>query len=441
MFENLTARLQEVFKDLSRRGKLREEDVDKALREMRLALLEADVHFEVVKDLLGRVRERSLEIEVPPGFDPSEHVLRIVHQELTATLGEPAELELSGPAPPRIVLAGLQGSGKTTTAAKLAAELKRKGRRPLLVAADVHRPAAAEQLEKLAAELSLPAYASKGDSVSELVRAGISAAEEQGADVVIFDTAGRSQLDEQMMAELKQISALAEPVETLLVADAMTGQEALAIAEGFQQAVPLSGLILTKMDGDARGGAAISMRSITGVPIKFIGTGEGMEAFERFEPDRLASRILGQGDLRGLLERAESSLDAESAERQVQRLQSGEFSLEDFAAQLQQVQRLGPLGQVLGMMPGNLGGSLGDVDPTLLEKQLARTQAILNSMTPRERRNPDVLNGSRKRRIANGSGTSVQEVNQLLRQFRQMKQLFKQMGSGGLGGLLSGLRS
>lgn len=440
MFENLTARLQEVFKDLGRRGKLRESDVDSALREMRLALLEADVHFEVVKDLLERVRERALEAEVPPGFNPAEHVLRIMHQELAATLGEPGNLELGDKDMNRVVLVGLQGSGKTTTAAKLAAYLKERGRRPFLVAVDIHRPAAAEQLEKLASDISVPAYSSDLDSVEALVEAGLDEARERGADVVIFDSAGRSQLDEMMMTELREICSLADPRETLLVADAMTGQEALRIAEGFQEEVPLTGLVLTKMDGDARGGAAISMRSVTGVPIKFIGTGERTDAFENFEPDRLASRILGQGDLQGLLEKAETNLDAAAAEQQVRRLQSGEFSLEDFASQLQQVQRLGPLGQVLGMLPGNVGGAMGEIDPSLLEKQLSRTQAIISSMTPRERRDPDVLNGSRKRRIAQGSGTSVQEVNQLLRQFKQMKQLFQQIGSGGLGGMLSGLR-
>ncbi|MDX1600342.1 MAG: AAA family ATPase, partial [Anaerolineales bacterium] len=371
---------------------------------------------------------------------PAEHVLRIMHQELAATLGEPGSLELGDKDLKRVVLVGLQGSGKTTTAAKLAAHLKERGRRPLLVAVDIHRPAAAEQLEKLASDISVPAYSDDLDSVEAIVEAGLNKARERGADVVIFDSAGRSQLDEMMMTELREICELADPGETLLVADAMTGQEALRIAEGFQEEVPLSGLVLTKMDGDARGGAAISMRSVTGVPIKFIGTGERMDAFENFEPDRLASRILGQGDLQGLLEKAEDSLDAAAAEQQVRRLQSGEFSLEDFASQLQQVQRLGPLGQVLGMLPGNVGGAMGEIDPSVLEKQLSRTQAIISSMTPRERRNPDVLNGSRKRRIAKGSGTSVQEVNQLLRQFKQMKQLFQQMGSGGLGGMLSGLR-
>ncbi len=440
MFETLTERLQQVFKNLGRRGKLRESDVDSALRDMRLALLDADVHFDVVKDLLARVRERSLAAEVPPGLNPAEHVLRIMHQELTETLGEPGRLGLSGPSPHSLVLAGLQGSGKTTTAVKLAAHLKQRGKRPLLVAADVHRPAAVEQLEKLAADQSLPAYRAQGATASQVARGGLRAAHEERADVVIFDTAGRSQLDEEMMSELREICAEVNPAETLLVADAMTGQEAVAIAQGFQEVVPLTGLVLTKMDGDARGGAAISMRSVTGVPIKFIGTGERMAAFETFEPDQLASRILGQGDLKGLAKRAEASLDASSAEKQVRRLQTGEFDLEDFAAQLQQVQRLGPLGQIMDMLPGNMGGGLPDVDPSLMERQLTRTQAILDSMTLEERRKPDLLNGSRKRRIAAGSGTSVQEVNQLLRQFRQMKKVFKQIGSGGLGGMLSGLR-
>lgn len=439
MFESLTERLQKVFRDLGRRGKLREADVESALREIRLALLDADVHYDVVKDLLARVRERSLAVDVAPGLNPAEHVLRIMHQELSETLGEPGRLRLKGSTPYSVVLAGLQGSGKTTTAAKLAVHLKQRGKRPLLVAADVHRPAAVEQLEKLAAQESFPAYGADGATASEVARGGLQAAREGDADVVIFDTAGRSQLDEQMMSELREICDEVDPAEMLLVADAMTGQEAVSIAQGFQEVVPLTGLVLTKMDGDARGGAAISMRSVTGVPIKFIGTGERMSAFENFEPDQLASRILGQGDLKGLLKRAEASLDTSSAEQQMRRLQSGEFDLEDFAAQLQQVQRLGPLGQIMDMLPGNMGGGLADVDPSLMERQLARTQAILDSMTPEERHKPDLLNGSRKRRIAAGSGTSVQEVNQLLRQFRQMKKLFKQIGSGGLGGMLSGL--
>jgi signal recognition particle subunit SRP54 len=441
MFDSLTDRLQKVFKELGRRGKLREADVDEALREIRLALLEADVHYTVVKDLLAQVRQRAIGADIPAGLNPAQEVIRIMHEELTTVLGSPGRLELSGSKPRSIMLVGLQGSGKTTTAAKLAQWLRSKGERVLMVAADVRRPAAIEQLEILGDRISVPVHSEPDQKTTSVAEAGRQAADRGGYGVALFDTAGRSQIDDDMMSEVQQIHRQVEPVETLLVADAMTGQEAVRIAQGFKEKIPITGLILTKMDGDARGGAAISMRSVTGVPIKYIGTGEGLEALENFEPDRLASRILGMGDVASLIEKAEASLDAKTAERQVERLQSGEFSLEDFATQLRQVQQLGPLGKVLDMLPGQLtGGMSQQVNPAQMEQQLSRTQAILNSMTREERDNPKILNGSRKRRIAAGSGTTVQEINQLLRQFRQMKKLFKQLGKRGMGGLMPNIR-
>jgi len=441
MFESLAGRLMEVFQDLGRRGKLREGDVEAGLREIRLALLDADVHFKVVKDLLDRVRERALGTEVPAGLNPSQEVLRVMHEELTAVLGEPGGLQLDGPKPRLILLAGLQGSGKTTTAAKLAKRLRSNGERVMLVAADIHRPAAVDQLQKLGETISVPVHTAEGVPAAEVLSSGLERASKGGVSVVITDTAGRSQMDAGMMEELADIWSVREPSESILVADAMTGQQAVRIAEGFSETLPLTGLILTKMDGDARGGAAISMRTVTGVPILFIGTGEALDALETFQPERLASRILGMGDVATLVERAQASVDLDSAQEQVQRLQRGEFTLEDFANQLQQVQRMGPLGKVLDLLPANMmGGAVAQVDPAMVEHQLKRTQAILDSMTPAERRQPRVLNGSRKRRIAAGSGTSVQEINQLIHQYRQMKKLFKRMGSGGLGGLIPGLR-
>jgi signal recognition particle subunit SRP54 len=441
MFESLTQRLQGVLQDLGRRGKLREGDIEAALREIRLALLDADVHFAVVKDMLDRVRQRAVGAQTTAGLNPAQEVLRIMHEELVAVLGEPGGLQLDGPKPRLILLAGLQGSGKTTTAAKLAKRLRADGERVMLVAADIHRPAAVAQLEKLGSTISVPVHAADGVAAADVLAEGLDRASGGGFSAVIADTAGRSQVDETMMAELAEIWSVREPSHSILVADAMTGQQAVRIAEGFADALPLTGLILTKMDGDARGGAAISMRARAGVPILFIGTGESLDALEAFEPDRLASRILGMGDVATLVEKAQASVDVASAEQQLGRLQRGEFTLEDFASQLQQVQRMGPLGKVIDLLPVNmLGGAVAKVDPTVVEHQLKRTQAILDSMTPGERREPKVLNGSRKRRIAAGSGTSVQEINQLLHQYRQMKKLFKQMGRGGLGGLIPGLR-
>jgi signal recognition particle subunit SRP54 len=439
MFETLTERLQAVFQGLGRRGRLSEAEVDGALREIRLALLEADVHYQVVKDLLARVRERALADEVSRALNPGQQVVRVVHAELSAVLGEPSPLRLSGAKPCAVMLVGLQGSGKTTTAAKLARWLRDRGERVWLVAADPRRPAAGEQLRLLGDEVGVPTYQQAGTAPADLCEQAVAAARQGGATAVLLDTAGRSQLDDGMMAELAAISDRVQPAEALLVADAMTGQEAVNIARGFQGRLPLTGLILTKMDGDARGGAAISMRAVTGLPIKFIGTGEARDALEGFEPERLASRILGMGDVLTLIERAQSALDHKEAERQAERLTRGEFTLEDLAEQLTLVRRMGPLGKILDLMPGGLAGAAGAVDASQAERQLSRTQAIVRSMTPDERRRPEILNGSRKRRVAAGSGATVQEVNQVLRQVREMRRLMKQVGKRGFGKMPPGL--
>jgi signal recognition particle subunit SRP54 len=440
MFESLSERLQSVFRELGRRGKLRESDVDEALREIRLALLEADVHYRVVKDLLARVKEKALSEQVSRALNPAQQVIRILHTELVHTLGEPARLNLIGKVPRVIMLVGLQGSGKTTTAAKLAKWLRTRGERVWMVAADPYRPAAAQQLTLLGEELDIPVYSDDALSPPELCEDAVSKAKNAGVKVIILDTAGRSQLDQEMMNELVSIRDRIEPVEIILVADAMTGQEAVNIAQGFHKPIGLTGLILSKMDGDARGGAAISMREVTGVPIKFIGTGESRDALETFEPDRLASRIMGMGDILTLIEKAEATFEQEEAEAQVARIMKGEFTLEDYANQLAQMRRMGPMGKILEMLPGGFAGMASQINSQEAESRIIHTQAIIQSMTPMERRKPDILNASRRRRIAAGSGTSVQEVNQLIRSYRQMKKLFKNVKKRGLDGILSGLR-
>jgi signal recognition particle subunit SRP54 len=427
MFQNLSNKLQETFDTLSRRGKLSEADVDSALREVRLALLEADVHFSVVKSFLDRVRARAIGHEVSRALNPAQQVIKIVNEELVTTLGEPGRLNLKGAQPRVIMLVGLQGSGKTTMAAKLAKKLREQGERVLLVAADLQRPAAVLQLQTLGQTVDVPVFSAPTTPV-EVAAQAVAAGEKQGKTVVILDTAGRLQIDETLMTELTAIRDRTKPVEVLLVADAMTGQEAVRIAEGFHKQVGLTGLILTKVDGDARGGAAISMRAVTGVPIKFLGTGEKVDGVEAFEPSRLAGRILGMGDLMGLIEKAEANLDRENAQKAAEKLVSGHFTLEDFLNQLREVRKMGPIGQLLGMIPGMSGPKM-QIDEQEAEQQLKRTEAIIQSMTMRERRNPEVLNGSRKRRIASGSGTTVYEVNQLVKQFKDMQKMIKQMGN------------
>ena len=426
MFSTLSEKIQGTLEQLSRRGKLSESDVDSALREVRLALLEADVHFSVVKSFLDRVRARAVGAEVSRALNPAQQVVKIVNEELVATLGEPGRLNLKGPQPRVILLVGLNGAGKTTLAAKLASKLRAGGERVLLVAADLQRPAAVQQLQTLGAAVDVPVYTGQTnppDVAAEAVKSG----EKQGMTVVIIDTAGRRQIDDALMDELVAIRDRTHPVETLLVADAMTGQEAVRIAEGFHKKIGLTGLVLTKIEGDARGGAAISMRTVTGVPIKFLGTGEKTDALEVFDPGRVASRILGMGDILGLIEKAEANLDRENAQKAAEKLVSGNFTLEDFLSQLQEVRKMGPIGQLLGMIPG-MGSAKMQIDEQDAEKQLRRTEAIIHSMTLRERRNPDVLNGSRKRRIAAGSGTTVYDVNQLVKQFKDMQKMMKQLG-------------
>ncbi len=430
VFESLSTKLQTVFKELSRHGKLRPEDIDSALREIRLALLEADVHYQVVKDLLERVKERALGEDVSRSLNPAQQVIRIIHQELVAVLGEPERLRLQGAKPRVILLVGLQGSGKTTTAAKLARKLKGQGERTMLIAADPYRPAAATQLEVLGAEIDVPVFTSTDRNPANICTDGFEKARKGGVSVVIIDTAGRLQIDEPMMEELRTIKAAVDPVETLLIADAMTGQEAVQIAQGFNTTVNLTGLILTKMDGDARGGAAISMRAITGIPIKFIGVGEARDALETFDPERLASRILGMGDVLSIIEKAEAAIEKGAVEAQAERLLQGEFTLEDFAQQLAMMRQMGPVSKLLEALPSGVTGN--QIDSQDAERQLVFTQAILQSMTAQEKRKPAILNASRKRRIARGSGTSVQQINQLLRQHRQMRKMMKQIGKRGL---------
>jgi signal recognition particle subunit SRP54 len=411
------------------------------MREIRLALLEADVNFKVVKGFVARVRERAVGHEVMQSLTPGQQVVKIVHDELITTLGEPGRLNLGAQSPAVIMLVGLQGAGKTTMAGKLALHLRRQGRRPLLIAADVYRPAAIDQLETLGRQIDIPVYSEGTDANPvKLAINGVNHAKAQGLTTVIVDTAGRLNIDEMKMDEIRSIKQKVQPVETLLVADAMTGQEAVRVASDFNNAVELTGLIMTKIDGDARGGAAISMREVTNVPIKFLGTGEKLSAIEVFHPDRLANRILGMGDVMTLIERAQDTLDQEEAERAGQKLLGGDFDLDDFLKQMQQIKKLGPIGKLMEMIPG-MNQAMKDVDMSNAEQDLKRIEAVIQSMTPYERRNPKIIKASRKRRIAVGSGTSVQDVNGLLRQFREMQTMMKQLRKGrgkGLASLLGG---
>ncbi|PIU90246.1 MAG: signal recognition particle protein, partial [Anaerolineae bacterium CG06_land_8_20_14_3_00_57_67] len=409
--------------------------------EVRLALLEADVHYSVVKEFVSRVRERAVGVEVSKALNPGQQVVKIVNEELIATLGEPAPLNLSGPRPRLLLLVGLQGSGKTTVAGKLAQLLRSRGERVMLVAGDPYRPAAIQQLQTLGQRLDVPVHTENGVKPPELTVRAMAKAQNGGFGVVIVDTAGRSQLDDELMNELRAIVAKVPPAETLLVVDAMIGQEALHVAEGFRDAVPLTGLVLSKMDGDARGGAAISIRSVTGVPIKFLGTGEKLDALEVYNPERLASRILGMGDVLGLIEKAEAAFDEKAARDQARKLSSGEFTLEDLAEMMRSSKKMGPMSQMLEMLPGNMGQAARNLSPQDVERQFKTTEAIISSMTIAERRDPEILNARRRRRIAGGSGTQVQEVNRLMKQFREMQRLFKTLQkTGGRFGRLSGDR-
>ncbi len=433
MFESLSDKLQDVFDKLARQGKLSEKDVDVALREVRLALLEADVNFKVVKDFIASIRARAVGKEVMDSLTPAQQVVKIVNEELINLLGKPAPLNLSGQPPHVIMLIGLQGAGKTTMAAKLAARLRKEGQRPLLVAADIYRPAAIDQLQILGKQIDVPVHAEGTDvSPATIAKNAMRLAREKAYTTVILDTAGRLQIDDQMMQELEQVRMTTRPSDILLVVDAMTGQEAVNVAEGFNQRVPISGLIMTKIDGDARGGAALSVRQVTGVPIKFLGTGEKISDLEPFQPERMASRILGMGDMLTLIERAQEQISEDDAADMERKLQEGHFDFEDFRDQLHQIKKMGPLTDILGMLPG-MGRVMKEIDLSSAEGNLKKTEAIINSMTAKERRNPNLLDGSRRRRIAAGSGTSVQDVNQLVKQFREMQKMMKQMGIMGGG--------
>jgi signal recognition particle subunit SRP54 len=430
MFDALSDRLRRTLGALTGRGRVTEADVDAAMREVRLALLEADVNFRVVKDFVARVRERAVGAEVLESLNAGQQVVKIVNEELTELLSAgDRTFHLAGN-PAVIALVGLQGSGKTTTAAKLARHVVKIGRRPILVAADPYRPAAVDQLVTLGRSLDIPVVtAPPGTPVPQIGRLGIDAARREVRDTVILDTAGRLTVDEVLMAEITELTAAVRPIETLLVVDAMVGQEAVAVAEAFAAAVPLTGLVLTKIDGDARGGAALSISAVTGLPVKFLGTGEKTDALEPFHPDRLAGRILGMGDVLTLIERAQESFDQKTAEEAAARLQTGRFTLEDMLEQLQQVKKMGPLDQIVGMIPG-LSGMAKEAEASVNRGDLGRTEAIIRAMTPAERRDPDILNASRRRRIAAGSGTSIAEVNRLVKQFTDMQKLMKQLRGG-----------
>jgi signal recognition particle subunit SRP54 len=439
VFDTLSDRLRKALANLTGRGRVTEADVDAAAREIRLALLEADVNFKVVKDVVARIREKAIGTEILASLSAGQQIVKIVHDELVELLSAgDRTFHLSGN-PAVIALVGLQGSGKTTTAAKLARHIVKLGRRPLLVAADPYRPAAADQLETLGRAIDIPVHrAPAGTKTVDIVRGALETGRRQTRDTIILDTAGRLSVDEALMAEIAAVNAVMRPVETLLVVDAMTGQEAVGVAQAFAATVPVTGLVLTKIDGDARGGAALSIASVTGIGVKFLGTGEKTDALEVFHPDRLAGRILGMGDVLTLVERAQEHVDASQAAKLEEKLRKAEFTLEDFLDQLQQVQRMGPIGQLMGMLPG-MGDLAKDAQAAVDRGELRRTEAIIRSMTTRERRDPGVLNGSRRRRIASGSGTSLTDVNRLIKQFTEMQRMMKQLAGGRGRGLLGGL--
>jgi len=440
VFDDLSERLRGVLGRLSGHGRITEADVDAAMREVRLALLEADVNFRVVKDFVARVRERAIGADVLESLNAGQQVIKIVHEELTTILGAgDRTFHLSG-SPAVVMLVGLQGSGKTTSAAKLARHITKQGRRPLLVAADPYRPAAADQLQTLGRQLDIPVYrAPNGTSVPDIARGAVDAARTQARDVLILDTAGRTSIDEQMLDEIRVLGRQMQPAETLLVVDAMVGQESVAVAQAFVDVAPVTGIVLTKIDGDARGGAALSITAVTGLPVKFLGTGERTDALEPFHPDRLAGRILGMGDVLTLIERAQENVDQKQAEEFARKLQKNAFTLEDFLAQMQQLKKMGPIGGLLELIPG-MGGAAKQAQEAVDRGELKRVEAIIQSMTTQERRDPDILTASRRRRIARGSGTTLQDVNRLIKQFAEMRKMMKQLsGPGGRRAMLSGL--
>jgi signal recognition particle subunit SRP54 len=427
MFDTLTQRFESVFSTLRGKGKLSEKDIDAALREVRLALLEADVNVGVVKSFLARVKDRAVGEDVSKSITPGQQVIKIVHEELINTLGsETAGLVKTSP-PQVILMVGLQGSGKTTTAGKLAKHLLKQGRSPLLVAADLQRPAAIDQLETLGRKVDVPVLVDRKGKAPKLAKSALKEAANTGRDVIIVDTAGRLQIDDALMKELAAVRKATKPDEVLLVVDAMTGQDAVNVAEGFQSQIGLTGVVLSKLDGDARGGAAISVREVTGAPVKFAGVGEGLDDLEAFHPERMASRILGMGDVLTLIEKAETVFDEDQAEQTAHRMQKGEFTLEDFLSQFEAMKSMGPLQDILAMLPGS-GSLLREVEVD--DRDLKRVEAIIQSMTPEERRAPKMIGGSRKRRIAAGSGTSPQDVNRLLKQFADTQKMMKTLAGG-----------
>ncbi|MEY3575066.1 MAG: signal recognition particle protein [Actinomycetota bacterium] len=425
MFESLSDRLGAVVGKLRNRGRLTEADVDEVLGEIRTALLEADVNVTVVRNVLARIREQAVGAALSKALDPAQQVVKVVHAELIALLGGETLSISYASAPPTVVLmAGLQGSGKTTSAAKLAAWFKKQGRQPMLVGADLQRPAAVEQLRVLGAQIDVPVFSVPGDPV-DTARAGLEEARRLGRNVLIVDTAGRLAIDEEMMQQVRRISEAVSPNYTFLVVDAMTGQDAVTVAEAFNATLAIDGVILSKLDGDARGGAALSVKEVIGKPIAFAATGEKLDAFEQFHPDRMAGRILGMGDMLTLIEQAEQVFEKEQAEKAAKKLMGGKFTLDDFLDQLQQLKKMGPLQNVLGMIPG-MGAQLQGQE--ISDDQVRRTEAIIRSMTPAERENPTIINGSRRSRIAKGSGTQVQDVNRLVKQFGEMQKMMKRFG-------------
>lgn len=441
MFKGLGERLDEIFKSLKGKGRLTEDDVNQAMREVRMALLEADVSFKVVKDFVAQVKERAVGQDVLGSLSPAQQVIKIVKDELTELLGgTQAKINLSPKPPTVIMLVGLQGAGKTTTAGKLAKLLSKQGRRPLLVAADIYRPAAIKQLQVLGEQLKIPVFSMGQENPVQIARAAVENAGSTGKDLVIIDTAGRLHINEELMGELADIKATVKPHEILLVVDAMTGQEAVNVADTFNQKLGLDGIIMTKLDGDARGGAALSVRKVTGTPIKFAGMGEKLDALEPFHPDRMADRILGMGDVLTLIEKAQANFDAEQAAKLNKKIRQADFNLEDFLDQIQQIKKLGPLEQVLGMIPGMGKLTKQLKDQQLNGKEMGQVEAIIYSMTPWERQHPEKIDGSRKKRIARGSGTRVQDVNQLLKQFEQTRKMMKQISNMTKGGKKSKIK-
>ncbi|GIQ65033.1 signal recognition particle protein [Paenibacillus cisolokensis] len=444
-FEGLTSRLQDVFSKLRGKGKVSEEDVNEAMREVRLALLEADVNFKVVKDFIAKVKERAVGQEVMKSFTPGMVVVDIVNKELTELMGgTQSKLAKAAKPPTVIMMVGLQGAGKTTTSGKLARLLQKSNHKPLLVAADIYRPAAIKQLQVLGEQIKAPVFA-MGDQVSpvEIARSALQHAKENGNDYVIIDTAGRLHIDEALMEELKQIHETVKPDEVLLVVDAMTGQDAVNVAKSFHEQLELTGVVLTKLDGDTRGGAALSVKAVTGCPIKFAALGEKIDSLEPFHPERMASRILGMGDMLSLIEKAQQTIDADKAAEMERKMRNAEFTFDDFLEQMEQVRKLGPLDQILEMLPG-MNKVKGLKDMKVDERQLGRVEAIVRSMTKEEKRKPEILNYSRRRRIAAGSGTSIADVNRLIKQFDDMRKMMKQfssmMGPKGPKGGLKGLK-